>query len=434
MGRPRARRLGGLGALATVVGALASAGPALATTATQTISSAGPMTGLIVGNDLDCQVQYAGWAGGAFYPTDSIGNNPATGDCGTFISVGATVYGPDFDQNLASGTGISMTTAGNYLDYSPAAQSAVTGAGTAASPYGIVTSATTGTAGVTVGESDRYVTGSNGYTTAITLTNTTAAPVSGVLYRAFDCYLQGSDNGYGAVESDGSIVCSSSPNDASGGPVEELDPVTAGSHYLETNYNQMWADVDTQTNLPDSCDCTVSEDNAIGLSWSFSLAGNSSAQYVAHTNFVATGTTSSGAGSGTGSGSGSSSGQGKETSRHKVRISLLQSVRHHRTRASTSLARGTTGERVRATLHGTGVRKATGTVRYSLFRGRSCAVRHRVLNGNRRTIRDGRVPASARVHRALRPGRYSWQAIYSGNKLLQRAKSLCGSAKLTILK
>src|SRR3984957_18120367 len=107
----RARRLGGLGAPATVCGALASAGPALATTTTQTIASAGPLTGIAIGNDLDCQVQYAGWTGGAFYPTESLGSSPATGDCGTFVSVGASVYGPDFGENYASGTGISLTTA-----------------------------------------------------------------------------------------------------------------------------------------------------------------------------------------------------------------------------------------------------------------------------------------------------------------------------------
>lgn len=430
MGRPRARLLGGLAALATVVGALASAGPALATTATQTISSSGPMTGLIVGNDLDCQIQYAGWPGGAVYPSASIGNDPATGDCGTLVAVGGTVYGPDFDQNFASGTGISLTTAGNYLAYTPGPQSAVTGAGTSSSPYGITSGVTAGTSGIAVAESDRYVTASNGYTTAITLTNTTAGPVSGVLYRAFDCYLQGSDNGYGDVESDGSVVCSSSANDTSGGPAEELDPVTAGSHYVETNFNQLWADIDAEANLPNTCDCAISEDNAIGVSWGFTLAADSSAQYLVHTNFAATGTSSSG----TGSGGGPSSGRGKETSRHKVRITLRQSLRHHRTRASMSLPKGTIGERVRATLHGTGVRAATGTITYDLYRGRRCTVRHRVIKGHRRTIRHGRIPASARVHRALRPGRYSWQAIYSGNRTLQRAKSLCGSAKLTIVK
>jgi hypothetical protein len=57
-----------------------------------------------------------------------------------------------------------------------------------------------------------------------------------------------------------------------------------------------------------------------------------------------------------------------------------------------------------------------------------------VVRGARRAIRHGRVPASAKVTRALRPGRYSWQVVYSGNKTLQRAKSACGRTKLTIRK
>jgi hypothetical protein len=433
MGRPRARRLGGLGALATVVGALASAGPALATTTTQTIASAGPVTALYVGNDLDCQVQYAGWSGGAFYPTASLGSSPATGDCGTFVSVGADVYGPDFGNNYASGTGISLTTESNYVTYTPGVQSAVTGAGTSASPDSVTTTATAGASGIVVSESDRYVPGSNGFTTTITLTNTTAAPVNGLLYRAFDCYLQGSDDGYGEAESDGAVVCSSSPNDASGGPAEELDPGTAGSHYVEAYFNDLWGDIDAQTNLPDTCDCTIDEDNTIGLNWDFSLAANGSAQYTVHTNFVATGNGTSTSGSGGGTGP-SSTGQGNETSRHKVRITLRQAARHHRTRAVMSLPVGFKGERVLATLHGTGVRTATGTITYRLYRGKRCTAPHRVLKGTRLTIRHGRVPPSRRVTRRLARGRYSWQAIYSGNKTLQRATSACGSARLTVVK
>jgi hypothetical protein len=443
MGRPRARRLGGLGALATVVGALASAGPALATTATQTITSTGPMTGLTVGNDLDCQVQYAGWSGGAFYPTASIGNDPSTGDCGTFVSVGASIYGPDFDDNYASGTGISLTTAGNYVAYTPGTQSSVSGAGTSTNPYSVTSSAVAGTSGITVSETDRYVTGANGFSTAITLTNTTGAPVSGLLYRAVDCYLQGSDDGYGDAESDGAIVCSTSANDTAGGPAEELDPSTAGSHYVEGYFNNLWADIDAQTNLPDTCDCTIDEDNSMGLNWDFDVAANSSATYLVHLNFAATDLapgsgsgsgTGSGSGSGSGSGRGSSTGQGRQSSRHKVRITLLQLVRHRGARASMVLSTGTVGERVRARLHGSGVRRATGSVAYSLYRGRRCTVAHRVLKGKRRTILRGHVPASARVRDSLRPGRYSWQAVYSGDKSLQRAKSLCGSATLTIAK
>jgi len=438
MGAPthRGLKLGpaarGLGALVIAAVALVSAGPAQATTTTQTISSAGPLTRIVLGDDLDCQAQTSGQTAGAFYPAASLTATPATGDCGTFVSVGATVYGPDFDANYASGTGISLTTAGNYLAYTPGAQSAVSGSGTSAAPYAVTGTATAGASGITVSQTDSYVTGQNGWRTDITLRNTTPTAVSGRLYHAIDCYLQGSDNGYGDTERGGAVVCASSANNASGGPAEELYPVTPGSHYVETYYNTLWGDIDAQTDLPDTCDCTVSEDNAEGVNWDFLLQPGGSATYSLRTNFVATGSSSS-SGSGSGSGSGSSSGQGNEKSHRALRITLRQFARRHRSGRALTLPAGFTGERVRATLHGAGARGARGTIAYSLYRGRRCTASHRVLRARVR-IRHGRIPRSGAVTRRLRPGRYSWQAVYSGDRTLRRARSACGAARLTIVK
>lgn len=433
MGRPTARRLGGLGALVITVAALAPAGPALATSTTQTISSSGPLTRIILGDDLDCQAQYAGQADGAFYPAASLTANPATGDCGTFVSVGANVYGPDFDENWASGTGISLTTAGNYVAYDAGAQSAVSGSGTTGSPYAVTGTATAGASGINVTETDRYVTGQDGWRTDITLTNTSGAAISGRLYRAFDCYLQGNDNGYGEIESDGAVVCASSADDASGGPAEELDPLTAGSHFVETYYDTLWGDIDAQGDLPGTCDCTVSEDNAVGIDWDFALTPGGSATYSLRTNFAAGGSGSTGSGSGSsGGGSGSASGHGNRAAHRAVRITLRQWARHHRAGRALMLRAGFVGERVRATLHGDGVRHARGTIVYDLYRGRRCAASHRVVRGARRRIRRGRIPRSAPVTVVLRPGRYSWRAVYSGDRWLQRARSACGAATLRI--
>jgi hypothetical protein len=448
MTRLGSRRLTTLVAVAIPAMLVLTCQSAWATTATQEISSAGPLTSIYVGNDLDCQVQYAGQADGAFYPAASVNGSTPTGDCGTFVSVGAEVYGPDFSTNYATGTGISLTTADNYATYTPGNQSTVTGAGTSGSPYAVTTSATAGTAGITVSETDRYVAGGNGYQTNITLTNTSAAGVTGVLYHAVDCYAAGSDNGYGEEETDGAIVCATSADNTAGGPAEELEPLTAGSHFVETYFNTLWADIDDQTDLPDTCDCTIHEDDAAGVNWDFSLVPGGSATYALRTNFAATGTagsptgggTTSGAGGGTttgpgsGTGAGSGTGHGNETGHGKVRITLRQLAGHHHSRASMSLPAGFTGERVRATLHGAGVRAATGTVTYDLYRGRLCRASHRVLRGGRKDLRHGRVPASRKVTRALHPGRYSWQAVYSGDADLQRTKSTCGIAVLSIKK
>jgi hypothetical protein len=431
MGRPTAR---GLGALVTIVAALACAGQASATTTTQTITSAGPLTRIILGDDLDCQARYAGQASGAFYPAASLTVTPATGDCGTFVSAGASVYGPDFSADYASGTGISLTTAPNYVPYTGGDQSAVSGSGTAAAPFAVSATATAGASGITVSETDRYVPGQDGWRTDITLRNTGAATVSGQLYHAFDCYLQGDDNGYGASESDGAIVCASSAGDASGGPAEELDPLTAGSHYVETYYDRLWGEIAAQTDLPDRCDCAVSEDNAEGINWDFALQPGGSATYSLRTNFAATGATRSSGSGGSGSGGGSTgsgSGSGNQRSHRAVRITLRQFARRHRSGRALALPAGFTGERVRATLHGSGVRRARGTIVYGLYRGRRCRTAHRVLRV-RRVIRRGRVPSSGPVARALRAGRYSWQAVYSGDRRLQRARSACGAATLRL--
>ena len=63
---------------------------------------------------------------------------------------------------------------------------------------GPVTSA--GASGVQVTQTDSYVTGQESYTTEIAVANTSGAAVSGVVYRAGDCYLQSSDAGFGAVD------------------------------------------------------------------------------------------------------------------------------------------------------------------------------------------------------------------------------------------
>ncbi len=98
-GRP-ARRIAAVAAAALAVGALAlaTAGSAgakggdggVSTAATiATISSAGPLNNILIGSQLNCQVNHVGGASFEFYdPGDS------TGDCGTLIAIGDTLYGP----------------------------------------------------------------------------------------------------------------------------------------------------------------------------------------------------------------------------------------------------------------------------------------------------------------------------------------------------
>ena len=73
------------------------------------------------------------------------------------------------------------------------------------------------------------------------------------------------------------------------GLVEEFAPLSTGSHYVETNFDTVWADIQAQGDLPDTCDCTTDEDNGAGLNWDFSIAAHSTATYSLLTNFSATG-------------------------------------------------------------------------------------------------------------------------------------------------
>lgn len=483
-----------------------SATSASATTAYQDISSAGPLTNVYLGQDLDCQIVYTGNPTDEFYPPDTTtGTTITPGDCGTFVAVGGSLYGPDFSTNTGTATGFSNGT-GGYVNYTPGSQSAVSGSGTVASPYTVTSTATAGSIGVS--QVDSYVIGDESYATAITITNNSGTTVTGRLYHAADCYLQGSDTGYGEVNAaDQAPACTAAPNNSPPGLVEEFAPLTAGSHYVETYYASVWADIAAQSDLPNTCDCTTNEDNGAGLNWDFSLGAGQSATYALLTNFSASGvlagspigitpptisgTTIAGQvlteGHGTwrnnptsyayqwedcdatganctaiagatgqtymlqgsdvghtmrvietginsiGAGRAQSSAQtAVVTAPTPVTITTKQSARHRRARASISIPAGLTGENDRATLTGAHAARAGGTVTYRLYRSRRCTARSRVLTGSPRRVVAGRVPAAARIRQVLRPGRYYWQARYSGDASNLPAVSACGGEVLHV--
>ncbi len=56
-----------------------------------------------------------------------------------------------------------------------------------------------GTTGLQVSQTDTYVVGQESYRTDTQISNTGGSSQSVILYRAADCYLGGSDTGYGFV-------------------------------------------------------------------------------------------------------------------------------------------------------------------------------------------------------------------------------------------
>ncbi len=262
--------------LAVLIAAfLLLAGAASADTSMQTITSAGPLSSIFLGNQLSCQVQHTGDTSYEFYSPSNT-----TGSCGTLLSTGGTLYGPPV------GTA-----------YTAVSQSAVTGAGTTASPYSVTTTVTAGTA-AQVQQTDSYVVGDESYLTTITVTNTdpAGATLTGFLYRGADCYLKGSDSGYGYAPAAGAtpaasgpVACTSSANNTPPGPLEEFSPVTAGSHFVEAGFSAVWSDIEAQTDLADTCDCSTLEDNGMAVNWDLSIPPGQSATYSVLNNISDTG-------------------------------------------------------------------------------------------------------------------------------------------------
>ncbi|HZQ83294.1 MAG TPA: hypothetical protein VFA83_00575 [Acidimicrobiales bacterium] len=232
------------------------------------ITSTGPLTKIAVSSDLTCAVNRAGDSHGEFY------NDAA---CGTFVAVGSTVYGP---ATIPAGPKDPGTS--GYKKFTPVSQTVVSGAGTAASPYQVVTRVNAGSTGIQVTQTDSYVTGQESYRTDVAVTNVGLSSANVVLYRAGDCYLQDSDLGFGAADAaSGSVSCvgatlqgsSRVPNSR----IEQWYPLTGGSHYVHDNYAQVWSKVLSRAPLPNACNfCSTYQDNGAGLSWSFTLPAGQS--------------------------------------------------------------------------------------------------------------------------------------------------------------
>jgi hypothetical protein len=239
--------------------------PGAVASADQAITSSGPLTTIGTTSDLNCSVNHTGDTAGEWYGGTA---------CGTLLSSGGTLYGP---ANIPAGGSANPRTG-----WTPVSQTSVTGSGTSADPYKVVTVATGGAFQIT--QTDTYVVGEESYRNDVQVTNTGSASATGVLYRAGDCYLQDSDFGYGIYSSTtGAITCT--PDLTPGSRIEQMLPITSGSSYYEGFYDSMWAAIGTQNPFPNTCDCSTFEDNSIGLSWNFNLASGASQTYSSIVTF-----------------------------------------------------------------------------------------------------------------------------------------------------
>ena len=258
-------------ALAVLAPAAGAAVPA------QDIASGGPLTHVFVGNDLSCQVAYAGDARNELFPSGAI-----PGSCGTLVSVGDALYAPDFANHDGSAT----SSLGSYTPYAAVSQTPVSGAGSSASPYSVTTVADAGATGLRITEVDTYIAGQEAYRTDVTVENRGGGTLSGVLYRAGDCYLQESDTGFGFVDAGAAAAgCAINANNSPAARIEQWFPITAGAAYMEAGFSEVWGHIATRQPFPNTCKCTESIDNGAGISWTYSLAPGARATFSHFTVF-----------------------------------------------------------------------------------------------------------------------------------------------------
>jgi hypothetical protein len=242
----------------------------------------GPLINVSIGNDLSCQVKHTGDSQLEFYPPAAT-----PGDCGTFLAVGGTLYTPDFSNHQGTATG----GLGPRTPFSAVSQTPRSGAGTSGNPFRTVTTANAGGTGLTLTQTDTYVSGQESYRTDTVVRNGGGAPQTIVLYRAGDCYLQESDSGFGFVLG-GAPGCSANANNSPPGRIEQFVPITPGSAFLENNYNEVWQAIGTKTMFPNQCaQCTNRVDNGAGISWTATIQPGQSVTFSHFTTFSPTGRT-----------------------------------------------------------------------------------------------------------------------------------------------
>ena len=241
------------------------------------MTSSGPLTSVALGNELSCQVVYAGDSRFEIFP-----NETKPGDCGTFLTVGDALFAPSFADHGMTGT----VPLGAYSRFTPISQSGVSGQGTVASPLKVTTVAVAGRTGVRITQVDSYVAGEESYRSDVTLLNGGGSAVSGVLYRAGDCYLQGSDTGYGFVDEPARAVgCATNANNVPAARIEQWYPLTGGSQFMEGRYAEIWTHIVSRQPFPNTMRAAEAVDNGAGISWTYSLGRDAQETFSHYTVF-----------------------------------------------------------------------------------------------------------------------------------------------------
>jgi hypothetical protein len=101
--------------------------------------------------------------------------------------------------------------------------------------------------------------------------------------------------------------------------------------------------------------------------------------------------------------------------------------------SSISIRAGTVGETDRATITGTNAHIAGGTVHYQLYSKSNCDPgASELFDGGSKAVTNGVGAPSSPSTSALSPGKYYWQAQYSGDVSNKPVTSVCGTEVLTV--
>lgn len=205
-----------------------------------------------ISSDLNCSMTI---------PDDTQGEFFQGTACATLVSVDGKIFGPKTIPAFAM----------NYQPnpYSKVSQD-LSGDGSRAHPFVIATVVDLPGTGIELTQTDSYTTGIYSYDTSITVRNVNGATHHVLVYRAADCYLGGSDTGFGAI-AQGMAACVSEAA-GNGSNVAGSRKLTFAqrdlmeAHRMEGDFRLVWQKTIAGQAFPDTADPT-DLDNGAGLSW-----------------------------------------------------------------------------------------------------------------------------------------------------------------------
>ncbi len=189
--------------------------------------------------------------------------------CGTWMSAGGSLYGPEPDQ-------MQPVWPRDVTPWAPISQH-VSGDGTAAKPHLITTTVTNGR--VVLVQRDRYIDGADRSTTEIEIVNQSPLDQSGRLYAAGDCIHAdetsglSTTQGYGWRSGGDVLVGGTGCTDRwYSGRTLSWRPVGLGPDWSTNTPEALSTQISAGGPFDNACVCARRFDDAAGLSWAFTLA------------------------------------------------------------------------------------------------------------------------------------------------------------------